>query len=75
MDLKVVMCPKVRRKSGDVHKWICSLYGLNVVICPKMDVNLVIGPKTCQIWQYVEKDVKVVTVKKLRKVVLCPKKM
>ena len=60
MDIKVVICSHICIKSGDMFTWI------NAVICPKMDENLVIGPKTCQIGN-VQKDVKVVIAKKVCK--------
>ena len=34
---------------------ICIDMYFHLVICPKMDVNLVKGPKPCQFWQYVKK--------------------
>ena len=44
MDIKVVLCSRIWIKSGHMFT-----YGSNLVICPKMDVNLVKGPKTCQL--------------------------
>ena len=63
MDIKVVLCSRIWIKSGHMFT-----YGSNLVICPKMDVNLVKGPKTCQLGGNMsKKDVEVVIAKKVCK--------